>query len=771
MEENMANTGYESITPELQSANERLEELLEQAASMPGISDPIFEQWETACRRISEQLSDDRIRVAVVGAIKSGKSTLINALLGGDFLKRGAGVVTSMVTRLGRGEKLSASLYFKSWAEVNDDIQRALALFPSPEWRSRKDAFDIRRESDRRELDAALESLSIPELVSNDTRNLNSLYLSGYLQGYDRVQDLIGEENVVREFSGQQFSAHQEFSGNDTLAFYLKDIALTVDSESIPPSLEIADCQGSDSPNPLHLAMIQDYLLSANLLVYVISSRTGIRQADINFLSMIRRMGFIEHLMFVVNFDFGEHDAPEDLDRLVSRIREDLRIIRTNPRVYTFSALYSLFRSMAEDLSRKDRQRLAQWEADSGLAGFSGSEEARFRRDLNDTVTRQRYLLLYKAPIDRLRMIAKGLRKWCRMNREVLHKGADEFDQLLQRIKSEQKRIDRVQSMVRSTVEGALQQIKREIKKEVDGFLDPRYGEAAGPILDFVRNYTIPTERYSQELSAGRFSDALYLAFQEFTHAVDSFMAETVNPKIYHFIKTEEDRIRDYFDSVTGPYEAMVNDAMAHYNSVLKSLGFEMAQEGHSRIELPDLQALKRQQELELPPAAATLNYSRAIKTEAIMRFGMYNLASRIRRLFRRSGRGEAAEAHAALRSAVRRMKRETEDTISFQFKNYKENLKFQYLFSLVDAVAQRLQAELTDRLHDFTSDLVRLREMTGRQQVDENRVAEQLQFMDAEASDLEGRLRRMAEEIAAREAAADEAASSGAGARAGLGG
>jgi hypothetical protein len=215
----------------------------------------------------------------------------------------------------------------------------------------------------------------------------------------------------------------------------------------------------------------------------------------------------------------------------------------------------------------------------------------------------------------------------------------------------------------------------------------------------------------------------------------------------------------------------MVNDAMAHYNSVLKSLGFEMAQEGHSRIELPDLQALKRQQELELPPAAATLNYSRAIKTEAIMRFGMYNLASRIRRLFRRSGRGEAAEAHAALRSAVRRMKRETEDTISFQFKNYKENLKFQYLFSLVDAVAQRLQAELTDRLHDFTSDLVRLREMTGRQQVDENRVAEQLQSMDAEASDLEGRLRRMAEEIAAREAAADEAASSGAGARAGLGG
>ena len=327
---------YDSLKSELQAISQSVCALMQQARNVPATSDQLFDEWETACHKIEGQLEDDLVRVAVVGAIKSGKSTLINAMLAGDYLKRGAGVVTSMVTRLRRGPALKARLYFKSWDEVNDDIQRALTLFPASEWAGRKDAFDIRQADDRQALKDALKNLSTRHLVTNDTRNLNSLTLSAYLEGYEQVKHILGEDHIIKEFSGKEFATHQDYSGNDTLAFYLKDIALEVNSDMIAPNLEIADCQGSDSPNPLHLAMIQDYLLSANLLVYVISSRTGIRQADINFLSMIRRMGFIEHIIFVVNFDFSEHDAPDDLSQLIDKVKDDLRIIRSSPRVYAF---------------------------------------------------------------------------------------------------------------------------------------------------------------------------------------------------------------------------------------------------------------------------------------------------------------------------------------------------------------------------------------------------------------------------------------------------
>jgi len=739
---------YDNLKFELQAVNQSICELMRRARTVPATSEQIFEEWETACHKIAGQLDDDLIRVAVVGAIKSGKSTLINAMLAGDYLKRGAGVITSMVTRLRRGSQLKARLYFKSWAEVNADIQRALALFPSSEWGGRKASFDIRDSSDRQALALALKSLSTRDLVTNDTRNLNSLSLSAYLEGYERVREIIGEDNVVKEFTGEQFASHQDFSGNDTLAFYLKDISLEVDSENLAPNIEIADCQGSDSPNPLHLAMIQDYLLSANLLVYVISSRTGIRQADINFLSMIRRMGFIEHIVFVVNFDFGEHEGTEDLNQLVDKIKDDLGIIRTDPKVYKFSALYSLFQSLSDRLSEKDQKRLDMWQREENLASFSDAEEARFHRAFHEIVTNQRYTLLFKAPLDRLTMIAAGILKWCRMNRDILGKGSDESAQLIKKIKAEQKRINRVQSMIQSTVEGTVQQVKRDLKKEVDDYLDPRYGEAVAPVTEFVRNYSISAEKYAEYLAAGRFSDALYMVFQEFTHELDAFMAETVNPKIFNFIKTEEDRIKEYFSTITGPYEAMVVDAMSQYNAVLENLGLEPMAEGNVEIPMPDFQAIKREHGLELPPAATTMNYSKAIKTEAIMRFGMQNLVSRVKRLFRRSSGQSAAEGQAVLKTAAKRMKRETEEGISFQFKNYKENIKFQYLFKLVDAVSDQLYTEIMDRFHDFTSDLVQLGGFAGKHQDEGAQVVSQLAEMAEVASDLEGRLKEIGARI-----------------------
>ena len=53
------------------------------------------------------------------------------------------------------------------------------------------------------------------------------------------------------------------FVGNETLAVYLKDVLLEISSGNVESNIEIADCQGSDSSNPLHLA-IDSGLFAAN---------------------------------------------------------------------------------------------------------------------------------------------------------------------------------------------------------------------------------------------------------------------------------------------------------------------------------------------------------------------------------------------------------------------------------------------------------------------------------------------------------------------------
>ncbi|MCP3951061.1 MAG: dynamin family protein, partial [Desulfobacterales bacterium] len=291
------NAIYTELKQQLLDINASLVSILENIQAQAGMDTGRFDAWREACSDIHQQLSEEVIRVAVVGAIKSGKSTFTNALFGGDFLKRGAGVVTSIVTRIKRGRELKAILYFKDWDEINADLDHALTMLPS--WEARDDGkpFDIRREKDRLSLSDALDELSNDQLITDGTRNANSILPALYYQGYPSVSDIITSDSNTTEFSNAEFSRHREYVGSDELAVYLKDVELEISHTQIDRTIEIADCQGSDSPNPMHLAMIQDYLLRTHMLVYVISSRTGLRQADIRFLSTIKKMGIIDNTL------------------------------------------------------------------------------------------------------------------------------------------------------------------------------------------------------------------------------------------------------------------------------------------------------------------------------------------------------------------------------------------------------------------------------------------------------------------------------------------
>lgn len=60
------------------------------------------------------RLEDGVLKLAVVGAVSSGKSTLINALLGGEVLPVSLGATTGMITQISFGEKIPVTLIEKS---------------------------------------------------------------------------------------------------------------------------------------------------------------------------------------------------------------------------------------------------------------------------------------------------------------------------------------------------------------------------------------------------------------------------------------------------------------------------------------------------------------------------------------------------------------------------------------------------------------------------------------------------------------------------------
>ena len=385
---------YNYLKEEILNVNQDILALISKAKSMPGMAEPSFDDWHKTCQSLPIQISEDIIRVAVVGPIKSGKSTFLNSMLKGDYLKRGAGVVTSIVTRVRSGDRLRAHLFFKSWDEVNLEMEQALVLFPSQNWRKNNMNFDIRHEDERRHIQTALKSLSSEQLISQDTRNLNNVLLTSYIKGFDSVYDIISSEDTTRNYSETNFAEHKRFVGDEELAVYLKDVQLQIPTQGLDGNIEIADCQGSDSSNPMHLAMIQDYLLRTHLIVYVVSSRTGLRQADIRFLSIIKKMGILDNILFVINCDFSEHESMEELQALVNKVQEELGLIKPDPEVYTFSALFNLFSSPLISLSEKDQLRMLQWKTEEELTDFSISETEQFKSAFNLKLSSRRDAIL-----------------------------------------------------------------------------------------------------------------------------------------------------------------------------------------------------------------------------------------------------------------------------------------------------------------------------------------------------------------------------------------
>lgn len=63
------------------------------------------DQTERRCRDLLARLATDRFSLAVVGQFSRGKTTLMNALLGGAYLPMGALPMTSVITTVRYGSR------------------------------------------------------------------------------------------------------------------------------------------------------------------------------------------------------------------------------------------------------------------------------------------------------------------------------------------------------------------------------------------------------------------------------------------------------------------------------------------------------------------------------------------------------------------------------------------------------------------------------------------------------------------------------------------
>ena len=739
---------YSTLKDEILQINHEVSELFATAKSIPGMADYSFGEWEKTCEYLPGQLNENTIRVAIVGTIKSGKSTFLNSIFQGEFVKRGAGVITSIVTRVRNAERLRAKLFFKSWDEINAEMEQALVLFPSASWSPEDGPFDIRQKQERNKLQQALGELSAEHLITRSTRNINNVLLTSYLKGYDTVKKFISSETGIQVYEDDRFSEHKSYVGNETLAVYLKDVLLEISSGDVQSNIEIADCQGSDSSNPLHLAMIQDYLLLTHMIIYVISSRTGLRQADIRFLSMIKKMGIMDNIVFVVNCDLSEHDAIDDLQNLLDRIRDEIAMIKPDPDVYCFSALYNLFSAIDDQLSDKDRIRYDYWKTDRELIEFSNTNFSGFEDMFYENLARKRYALLLQNHIERLGVILTGASDWIGLNRDVLNNDADSAALMLKKIESHQKRLNQIKTSVKNTLSGAVPEIRKEIQREVHRFLDAQTGPVAEDLRHFIRSYMPATEKFQSNPESSDFSQDLYLLFQDFKQALDAHISEVINPGVLRFVQEREKQIESYFEALIIPFESMIEEAHEEFNGLMGRNGSNPAPKKRPPKTGPRMESILKTSGVNPPPMVAALQYSAKVRTEAVMRLGFYRALKNVKTLFKKKSEPKGKQKLKALDTAARRIKRDTEKSVVHNLKDYRENLKFRFLFKLIDATSEGFAQAVLDRFQAHFSDLAANVEGISTNKNNKNRAVKILDKMDQACQELNERVNGVREEI-----------------------
>ena len=148
------------------------------------------------------------------------------------------------------------------------------------------------------------------------------------------------------------------------------------------------------------------------------------------------------------------------------------------------------------------------------------------------------------------------------------------------------------------------------------------------------------------------------------------------------------------------------------------------------------------------PPLVAALHYSAKVRTEAVVRLGFYRALSNVKTLFRKSSEHKGKQAFKALQDAAQRMKRDTEKSVVFNLKDYRENLKFRFLFKLVDATSAGFGQAVLDRFQAYFSDLSATIEGIGKSQKDKEKAIKIIEDMDQACQVLSTRVNQIRKEI-----------------------
>jgi hypothetical protein len=697
---------YRELKKKIEQRVAILAETIEEISSLGLVEEAASARWKEHLVQVKSSLDDSLLRIAVVGTVKSGKSTLINALLGKDLLKRGAGVITAFITRVITTGAIEGWVEFKPWSQILDELNATLRMIPEyHEPGNESPLCDIRDPRDRDRLRLMLARMQDAWRQRDAHLDPSHLLVRGYLDGYERVERFIGEEANRLVFAADSVAEHRNYVGSEGQAVYLRDVELRHPITWLGESVELADCQGIDSPNPVHFSLLQQYLLKSHFILFAISSRSGLREADFRLLDFIRTLRMFPHTFFVLNADLDDHPNLDDLERLADRVRSELSWMVREPRFFVFSGLYHLLDQLKGTISERDRRHLHLWQEDALLAQATETGFTAFRESLSQEICGQRFRVLCGSGLSRLSMVAGSVMNTAAAQRNFLDHNVEDLRHAVAGLKDREARLSGALTTLKNALAGLQLSLHEDIDRAVHSYFDLSQGHIIKETLDAVEHYPIHVEN---EKSLGDYRWLFYqfhLVYREFRQSLARYLVEKVNLQVIEFAKSEEallcERLRrgaeafwELFATALEDYRKETQLIEAERNSAVGSPGANW--QIRSTIAPPNFSAL--------------VDHAAIGRGMLLMKLGAASFARLLgdfrvclekpKELFMGEKRQESM-----IQEAIKLLKAEARNELILAFREYQKAFKVDYLYRMADEETRRLMQEF-----EFRVEMVQLR-------------------------------------------------------------
>ena len=456
---------------------------------------PQLEKWLTTIQdllRLSEQFS---LPITVIGPVKSGKSTLLNTMIGRKILPMGAGITTMFVTAVHHGSNLRGEITLIPAAQADALFRNSCHYLFSDDLE--KTEVTLFNQDDRRHITRQLEEFSREFiLTSHGSFDKDYQLLKNLLAGYDSIADYYHREQLKLTFKQEELDQFRHFITNEPMSTFLEQANVFFPFTILPEYVVLQDCQGLDTPSPGQQALAIQQLATSPVMVYVISSRMGLRQADYHLLEHLHDLGLAAKLLFVLNYDFEEHPARKDMEKMFERCQTELAELGFDQPCYGFSTLYHLYAQLREknNLDKNGENRWLLWQNTPEKLDLSTAGWESFTSRLLELTGKEADLSLTQHLNRRILHIARRAHSLVDAKAKSLSFDQQGIDNSAQDYEKQKEKLLQFEKQLGTTLGSITRQCEGEYFRKIESWFNQATGGIRPVLHQIIESYQLPDD-------------------------------------------------------------------------------------------------------------------------------------------------------------------------------------------------------------------------------------------------------------------------------------